>query len=211
MPLYGHRGSLVGILSVDDPIDRQRPTPETIAVLEIFATQAATAIANAQLYSDLERQALTDNLTGLANQRHFMLHLTQQVSVAQRHDRLLALLALDIDHFKSFNDSFGHLAGNVVLREFASILRQSVRAGDQVARWGGEEFLVLLPQSTCDGALEVAERIRQTVRDHPFPHRHVTVSVGVAVFTDGMSDDALLNAADAALYRAKASRDAVAT
>jgi diguanylate cyclase (GGDEF)-like protein len=211
VPLYSHRGGLVGILSVDDPLDRQRPTPETIAVLEIFATQAATAIANAQLYSDLERQALTDNLTGLANQRHFMLHLSQQVSLAQRHGQQLALLALDIDHFKSFNDSFGHLAGNVVLREFANILRESVRTGDQVARWGGEEFLVLLPQSTREGALEVAERIRVTVRSHSFPHRHVSVSVGVAVFTNGMGDDDLLNAADAALYRAKVSRDTVAT
>jgi diguanylate cyclase (GGDEF)-like protein len=211
VPLYGHRGGLVGILSVDDPADRQRPTPETITVLEIFATQAATAIENARLYADMERQALTDNLTGLANQRHFMMHLAQHIAWSEREDRGLTLLVLDIDHFKSYNDNYGHLAGNVVLRQFANVVRQTVRSSDLVARWGGEEFLALLPQSTLEGALEVAERIRSAVKTHPFPHRTITVSIGVAKFMPGMTDQDLLVATDQALYRAKITRDTVST
>lgn len=210
VPLYGHQGGLVGILSVDDPADQRRPTAETVAVLEIFATQAATAIENARLYAEVERQALTDNLTGLANQRHFMIHLGQQRALAERHGHDLSLLALDMDHFKAFNDEFGHVAGNVVLREFAQILLRMVRAGDHVGRWGGEEFLALLPQSSRDGSLEVAERIRQAVQQHSFARRAVTVSIGVAMYTPGMSDTDLLAAADAALYRAKVKRNSVA-
>jgi diguanylate cyclase (GGDEF)-like protein len=211
VPLYGHRGGLVGILSVDDPADRQRPTSETITVLEIFATQAATAIENARLYADMERQALTDNLTGLANQRHFMMHLAQHIAWSEREDRGLTLLVLDIDHFKSYNDNYGHLAGNVVLRQFAHVVRQTVRSSDLVARWGGEEFLALLPQSTLEGALDVAERIRNAVKNHPFPHRTITVSIGVAQFVTGMVDQDLLVATDQALYRAKITRDTVST
>jgi diguanylate cyclase (GGDEF)-like protein len=211
VPLYGHQGSLVGILSVDDPADRQRPTPETITVLEIFAIQAATAIENARLYANMEHQALTDNLTGLANQRHFTMHLAQHMSWAERHSQGLAVLALDIDHFKLYNDSYGHLVGNVLLREFARVVQQQLRTGDLVARWGGEEFCALLPQSTLDGAIDVAERIRQAVRSYPFPHRSISVSVGVAVFVPGMHDHDFLQAADAALYRAKERRDAVST
>jgi diguanylate cyclase (GGDEF)-like protein len=209
VPLYGHRGGLVGILSVDDPADRQRPTPETITVLEIFATQAATAIENARVYANMERQALTDNLTGLANQRHFMMHLAQHISWSERERHGLTLLVLDIDHFKSYNDNYGHLAGNVVLRQFAHVVRETVRSSDMVARWGGEEFLALLPHSTIEGALEVAERIRNAVKNHPFPHRAITVSIGVAQFAPGMSDQDLLVATDQALYRAKITRDTV--
>jgi diguanylate cyclase (GGDEF)-like protein len=211
VPLYGHRGGLVGILSVDDPADGQRPIPETITVLEIFATQAATAIENARLYAEMERQALTDNLTGLANQRHFMMHLAQHIAWSEREHHGLTVLALDIDHFKSYNDNFGHLAGNVVLRQFANVVRQTVRSSDLVARWGGEEFFALLPHSTLEGALEVAERIRNAVKNHPFPHRQISVSIGVATFIPGMADQDLLVATDEALYRAKITRDTVST
>ena len=211
VPLYGHRGGLVGILSVDDPADGQRPVPEMVTVLEIFATQAATAIENARLYAEMERQALTDNLTGLANQRHFMMHLAQHISWSERDHHGLTVLALDIDHFKSYNDNFGHLAGNIVLRQFANVVRQTLRSSDLVARWGGEEFFALLPQSTLDGALEVAERIRTAVKQHPFPHRSITVSIGVTEFVPGMADQELLATTDEALYRAKITRDTVST
>ncbi|HEX6287880.1 MAG TPA: diguanylate cyclase [Herpetosiphonaceae bacterium] len=211
VPLYGHRGGLVGILSVDEPPDRQRPTSEMITVLEIFATQAATAIENARLYADMERQALTDNLTGLANQRHFMMHLAQHIAWSERDHQRLTLLVLDIDHFKSYNDNYGHLSGNIVLRQFAHVVRQCVRSSDLVARWGGEEFLALLPHSTLEGALEVAERIRIAVKTYPFPHRLITVSIGVAEFVPGMTDQELLDTTDSALYRAKITRDTVST
>jgi len=211
IPLYGHQGSLVGILSVDDPADRQRPTPQTITILEIFAIQAATAISNAQMYAEMERQALTDSLTGLPNQRYFVMHLRQQMAAAERYQQPFALLALDIDYFKSYNDSFGHLAGNVVLREFAKLLCQTMRTSDFVARWGGEEFFVLLPNSSLEGALDVAERIRQTVRSHIFPNRSITVSIGAVALEPGMLEQDVLNAADVALYRAKVMRDSVAT
>ncbi|ADV68067.1 GGDEF domain-containing protein [Deinococcus maricopensis] len=162
--------------------------------------------ANAQVQehaTELARLAREDALTGVANRRHFMDHLTLQA----RHAPTFAAIVLDADHFKSINDQFGHPTGDEVLRVIGRVLQQHVRAGDVVARLGGEEFGVLLLDADRARALDVAERIRAALATHPWadvaPGAHVTVSAGVAHATEVDSPDALIALADRRLYQAK--------
>lgn len=157
--------------------------------------------------AELDRMSRVDALTGLFNRRHLEEELDRQSSTARRDGTPLALLLLDIDHFKSVNDTYGHPAGDVVLQEFGRRLRGHLRAGDVAGRWGGEEFLVVLPRTDLPGALVVAERIRSTTCREPVTAAGlpilVTVSGGCAA---GPLDDPadLVSGADAALYEAKA-------
>ena len=203
VPLYDTDGHLISIISVDDPQDRRIPDLATIQVLEIFANQAAIAIENARMYSQTHERAITDGLTGLYNQAYFASLLEREVQTAHRYHQDLSLLVLDLDHFKGYNDSYGHLEGNVLLREFAQLMRSQVRDADVVARNGGEEFAVLLPQTDAEGALQLAERLRKAVADYTFRHRRVTVSIGVATLQPLMNAVTLHRLADEALYRAK--------
>jgi len=167
-------------------------------------------------YADLERLARTDPLTGLANRRRFMEELEQEVERSERYGRPLALVALDLDRFKSVNDTHGHAAGDDVLREAAQALRSVCRDVDLAARMGGEEFSLLLPETDIAGARIVAERLREHIAGaaHRSPAGQVfrvTASLGVATARPGASGEALLQAADEALYRAKdAGRNRVA-
>ena len=149
-----------------------------------------------------------DPLTGLHNRRHLEARLMQMASAARRHGLPLSVLLLGIDHFKAVNDTFGHAGGDAVLRAFAVRLPPNLRAEDIVGRWGGEEFLVLLPFTGVAGAAVVAERIRATVADQSLGVLSgvapVTVSVGCATGT-GEDPEALLRDAGAALYEAKQS------
>ncbi|HEY1012593.1 MAG TPA: diguanylate cyclase [Herpetosiphonaceae bacterium] len=203
VPLLDSEGELLGVLAVDDPRDRRVPALEALQVLEIFATQAAIAIENASKYAATQRLAITDGLTSLYNQRHFGTLLEQEVLKARRHQQPLALMAFDLDKFKSYNDTYGHLEGNVLLREFSQLLRSSVRETDIVARNGGEEFAVILPQTDAEGAMLLAERVRSLVASYPFPHRPITVSIGVGVLQPKMDSLLLQEVADMALYKAK--------
>ncbi|MBI4421851.1 MAG: diguanylate cyclase [Gemmatimonadetes bacterium] len=153
---------------------------------------------------ELERLSITDSLTGLSNRRHLMQRLNEEMLRARRHDRTFAVLMADVDHFKAYNDTFGHPAGDDVLRKMATILRESTRIVDCVARYGGEEFAVLLPEATGELAGQVAERIRARVAEEKFTHRKITLSVGIASFPEhGDSVEAVIARADEALYRAK--------
>ncbi|AYC31754.1 GGDEF domain-containing protein [Pseudomonas cavernae] len=167
----------------------------------------------AALNQRLEKLALEDELTGLANRRQFMAALDEEVLRAARHQRPLALLMLDVDHFKQFNDLYGHSAGDQCLRSVAQVIRGGQkRPGDLAARYGGEEFCVLLPETDMAGALVVAEQIRQTLESQGLVHAGsplglVTLSAGVhALIPTGEAESAaqLLHCADRALYRAKA-------
>jgi two-component system cell cycle response regulator len=156
--------------------------------------------------AELDRMSRTDTLTGLANRRHLDEELVRQFSVARRTGRPVVVLLLDIDHFKNVNDTYGHPAGDAVLQEFARRLQQSVRVADVAGRWGGEEFLVILPDSSLPAALKVAERIRVVtamtpvaVGDASIP---VTVSGGCADALFGTPDEVVARA-DEALYAAK--------
>jgi diguanylate cyclase (GGDEF)-like protein len=154
--------------------------------------------------AQLDMLSRIDGLTGLYNRRHADEQLQKELSTADRHDQPLGVLMLDIDHFKRVNDVEGHPAGDQVLREFTARLRNVVRDGDVVGRWGGEEFIVIAPQTDMDGARRLGERIRAAAADTPIAVGDhtvaVTVSIGCAV---GLGRDDLVARADAALYRSK--------
>ena len=149
----------------------------------------------------------TDPLTGLTNRRQLKERMDVELSKARRHGHPLSAIMTDIDHFKSINDTFGHGAGDAVLVGVASILKQTCRKEDIVTRYGGEEFVVVLPDSPAAAALDCAERIRKAIEENVFPEidRKVTVSLGVTLFAPTDTEDSFIGRADAALYEAKAS------
>ena len=174
-----------------------------------FAAQVGLSIANIRLREALRTQSIKDPLTGLYNRRYLTEMLDREIRRAVRAEQSLGLLMLDLDHFKNFNDTYGHDAGDTVLREAALFLIKSIRAEDVVCRFGGEEFVVILPTADLNAALARAERIRSKVRELTVLHQGqavgiVTMSIGVAALPDhGVTPGALLESADAALYRAK--------
>jgi diguanylate cyclase (GGDEF)-like protein len=202
---------ILGVISIARPgrpfTDRQR---------ELFAyltNQAAISIENVDLHETVQRQAVTDELTGLFNHRRFQEVMTQEVERARRYGQEMGLIMLDIDNFKRVNDTYGHLQGDMVLREVARVLRQSSREIDEPARYGGEEMAVALPQTDLEGAYRFAERVRRRIEALDLPlldgdgTLKVTASFGAASLakSPGEGKDALVAAADAALYRAKRS------
>jgi len=179
-------------------------------LLEYLAGQAVVSIENASLHEAVERQAVTDELTGLANVRAFTAILDRELERGRRYDTPLGLVMLDIDDFKLVNDTYGHQQGDEVLAQVAGVLRNLSRDLDAPARYGGEEMAVVLPQTDVEGAMLLAERIREAVERLEVPRVRgggtlgVTASFGVASVADAAVDrDNLIAAADAALYRAK--------
>ena len=174
-------------------------------VLEVIAAQAAAAISRAEALERAERLAITDALTGLYNARYFNGRLEAEIQRAQRYEHTVALLIVDSDALKRVNDQLGHAAGNQLLVDLARTIREHVRATDLVARFGGDEFVILQPETDLDAAVAIAERIRgaaHAVSGVAGVER--SVSVGVATFPASAADpDALFQAADDALYRAK--------
>jgi diguanylate cyclase (GGDEF)-like protein len=157
---------------------------------------------------ELHEISITDSLTGLYNRKHLMETLDKETSRCQRYKRPLAILMIDIDHFKRYNDTFGHLAGDGALKRMAKIFRDSVRAVDYSARYGGEEFLIILPETSKHEAAKAAERIRRCVEEDSLAEGDkataTTVSIGVAIFPEHGDDiQTLIKNADAALYEAK--------
>ena len=153
---------------------------------------------------ELERLSTTDSLTGLPNRRFLTKRLSEELMRSQRHKHSFAVLLADVDHFKKYNDTYGHPAGDEVLRKVAKILGDSTRGVDCAARYGGEEFAVLLTETQSEAALLVAERIREMVAMEEFPGGPITLSVGVAEFPlHGPTADSLISSADEALYDAK--------
>jgi len=148
-------------------------------------------------------EARIDALTGLANRRAFEEVLAAEISRAQRFEHQLAIVLLDLDRFKQINDSFGHAAGDVMLRSVSHLLTSLARQGDTVARWGGEEFVAVLPETDLPGARRFAERLRRTIEAHPVGEMRTTASCGVATMLPVDTVEALLAAADQALYEAK--------
>jgi len=184
--------------------------------LAMLALQAAEALVRTRLYESAERLATTDGLTGLLNRRTFNLQLQSRLREALRYNRPLSLLLLDVDHFKKVNDTYGHPAGDVVLRGIAALAQKQARETDIVARYGGEEMALILPETDAQGAHAIAERIRNAAASGTHATEQgniqVTVSIGLATWPGpGDSAEELLEAADKALYRAKqAGRNRVA-
>jgi diguanylate cyclase (GGDEF)-like protein len=190
---------------------RARPfTREEEELLEYLAGQAVVSIENASLHATVERQAVTDELTGLANVRALGSILEREIERARRFDGSLALIMVDLDRFKQVNDEHGHQQGDEVLAAVAAVLRELSRDIDAPARYGGEELAVVLPQTDSDGAAQLAERMRERIEALRVPHvdgrdpLRVTASFGVAALPEnGWDRESLIAAADAALYRAK--------
>jgi diguanylate cyclase (GGDEF)-like protein len=156
----------------------------------------------------MERLATTDGLTGLNNHRTFQELLAGELERSQRYQRPFSVLLMDIDHFKSFNDTYGHPVGDLVLKEIAACITRSIRRNDIPARYGGEEFAVILPENNAEGATISAERIRRTIEQHRIHSAdrelQVTVSVGCASFpTHATETTSLVSSADKALYYSK--------
>jgi diguanylate cyclase (GGDEF)-like protein len=173
-----------------------------------LAAHAAVALENARLHGIVERQALVDGLTGIANRRGCEDALAHEIARAGRMGTPFTLVVADLDDFKRINDVHGHEAGDDVLREFASVLRLTLRESDLAGRWGGEEFVLLLPGTDAKGGAQLAERIRSALRERSFHGRDgavfgVTCSFGVAQLRPGDGDRRLFGEADRALYQAK--------
>jgi diguanylate cyclase (GGDEF)-like protein len=174
------------------------------------AEHIALAFANLRLRETLRVQSVRDPLTGLFNRRYMEESLERELRRSARHRRSLGVLLLDLDHFKTFNDTFGHGAGDILLRELGHFLQGNVRGEDISCRYGGEEFALILPDAPLDSTLQRAEQLREQVRQLQVTHHGralgaVSVSIGVAVYPQhGGSAEELLAAADRALYQAKA-------
>jgi len=176
-----------------------------IQLLEKVALQIAAPVENAQLYTQLEQKSRLDGLTGLFNRRHFEERLKDEISRHSRYGDAFSIFMLDLDNFKAYNDAYGHPAGDLLLNQVGRIIESSVRNADQPFRYGGDEFVVILPQTATDDAYVVAERVREHIaREMEKRAITVTCSIGLASYpTDGVVSDELVGVADTALYHAK--------
>lgn len=213
IPFRG-KGRMLGVLILSRPAGTGF-TPAEVQLLGAIGDQAGIAVANSRLHEEARTQALTDPLTGLYNRRVLMDHLELEWSRCLRYGQPLSLLMIDLDFFKEYNDTNGHLFGDRALVGVANLLRSALRQADTVARYGGEEFVVLLPSTSEEGALGVADKLRRLVAGTSFPGAeqvsggHLTISVGVTTLRRGLLGEGehtleeLLTAADRGLYRAK--------
>ncbi len=209
LPLLS-RGNIIGLIFIDNIVNQKPILHQDLDNITPLATQTAMAIENAALYEKMEEMAIKDGLTGLYNKRFLDRMLPHLTDSALTNDEPLSALVLDIDYFKVYNDTNGHLQGNEVLTQLADIITAQVDQEDIVCRFGGEEFVVLLPKQGAEQAKQTGERICQAVRHHRFPagdtqpKGKVTVSIGVATYANGnIGVDSLLSFADDALYAAK--------
>jgi diguanylate cyclase (GGDEF)-like protein len=198
-------GEKLGVLALDsarkNAFDAEDKQP-----LESVADMCAAAIQNASNFDRMKQLAYVDGLTGMHNRRFFEMRIVEELERAGRFQGRLSVIMVDIDNFKKLNDEFGHLLGDEILRSVSSVLKQQLRKMDMVCRYGGDEFAILVPETTGDNALRVAEKLRRQIETHDFPGvpRPVTISCGVADYpTHGVTRDEVVAAADSALYTAK--------
>ncbi|MBN2620581.1 diguanylate cyclase [candidate division WOR-3 bacterium] len=202
------RDEVIGVLDIEsDTLDAF--TARDLRLFSVFASQAAVAIENARLYDETKALSLTDALTRIANRRHFDLMLETEIRKARGYSRPLTLAMIDLDNFKSFNDRFGHMAGDKMLLHIANSLKRNTRDTDFVARYGGEEFAIIFPETNNEIAMRVSQRVRSAIeRDmlliRGIGRKKLTVSIGLATYPlHAEGADTLLKGADTALYRAK--------
>ncbi len=186
-------------------------TPTEIDFLKSIANQAAIAIKNAKFHEDLIKKSITDELTGIYNRRHFFTLFKNELMRAKRYHENLSILMIDIDHFKHYNDTNGHLMGDRVLKEVAQTLYRVLRTSDIIGRYGGEEFCVILPSTDADQAFITATKLKRAVENTPFeggekqPGGKITISIGVSAYVEGSIDTEtkMIDTADEALLIAK--------
>lgn len=206
------------VLNSDPEMPQVNPSLVLLQLAESVAEHMALALANIRLRETLSNQSTRDPLTGLFNRRFMESSLNRELLRAERKERSLGLILLDVDHFKQFNDQHGHSAGDVLLRELGSALQRATRGDDVACRYGGEEFLLILPETTLEITRQRAQQIREGVKKISVRHEGrelggITLSLGVAAYPQhAQQPAALLDAADRALYKAKsAGRDCVET
>ena len=215
LPLLA-QGEMLGILHLlDGPVKNDKADEarieEKCRVAKILADNIGLGIANLKLRESMRNLSIRDPLTGLFNRRYMEEALAQEQHRAKRNDAQLAVILIDIDHFKQFNDNFGHDGGDAVLRALGAFFKKHVRGSDIACRYGGEEFMLILSPSTAEGALRRAEKIREDAKLMSVNHANqdlgaITLSLGVAIFPDHAAEPAaLIKAGDVALYQAKCS------
>jgi len=206
VPMW-RRGEVVGVLSTQSYLPNSYETDD-IKLLEMLASYAAIALDNTEMFIHIQELAITDSLTGVYNRRHIFELGYREYLRARRFNRPLSLLMIDIDHFKKVNDTYGHLKGDQILLELAHLLKKDVREIDMVGRFGGEEFLIILPETNLHEGKKIAERIRRCVETNFYNQDNdiltITISLGIAEMQfSTQSFDAILENADIALYQAK--------
>ncbi len=210
-----HKGRVIGVFLFCDQRTGMFDS-DAVALISALAAQTALAIINAELYETTLELATSDPLTGVLNRRAMVKQIEYEIARAQRFNTKLALLLVDVDHFKAYNDRMGHVLGDVALKELALALKENIRKVDTLARFGGEEFCVILPQSDIKAAREVAGKLCEAVRGLKLRGvekqelGHLSVSIGITVVSgesEILSDDSavtdLVALADHALYEAK--------
>jgi len=209
VPLKTLENDIMGVLSVHKP-DKNLMGEREIDLFSKVAEHIATAIENATIFQMVVEMSYKDSLTQLYNRRYFFERFDKEVHRASRYSRVLSILMVDVDDFKNYNDNMGHIKGDIALKQIATIMNSSVRGHDVTARFGGEEFIVLLPETDKESAAMVAEKLRAEVEKFPFegkekqPKQALTITIGISSYPeDAMDSFQLINLADKALYEGK--------
>ena len=201
------KGKLIGVIGLGKV---NATTGNERRFISMIADFAGVALENCEYLQSAKKEAVTDSLTGLYNKKYFGERAIEAAQKASNYNFPLSIFMFDIDHFKNYNDTNGHVEGDSLLKELAQLVREASRGTDLIARYGGEEFIVLLPNTDKEGCLIYAEKIRKRVEEYPFRHKekqpsgYVSISGGVATFpSDGDTTDAVVRHADEALYKSK--------
>jgi diguanylate cyclase (GGDEF)-like protein len=202
------RGRTIGVVEIINKL-KGRFTQADLEILLTLVEPCAIAIENAILFQRTEQLTITDDLTKLFNSRYLNVYLSREIKRCKRHGIPLSVIFLDLDGFKGINDAYGHLAGSGTLAEVGAILAEAVRESDILARYGGDEFVVVLPETPPGGALVIAERLRRAIEDHGFLQTQgltarISASFGIASYPDhALTPEGLIQKADQAMYRVK--------
>jgi diguanylate cyclase (GGDEF)-like protein len=204
-----NKGDILGVLEIVNKTGSDPFTKDDLDLMMRIVDHAAIAIERSALYQKMAEMSVTDDLTNLFNTRYLNRTLEMEITRASRHHTSLSLIFMDLDHFKNINDNYGHLVGSKLLVELGQFLLKNLRTVDIVARYGGDEFVIVLPQTTPRNAVQIAERMRRSIEHNVFLKKDgfafkITASFGVASYPESAkSKEELLRLADEAMYRVK--------